>query len=133
MFDLARVTKNGSGEMQHMEAGEIDIAPIHDVDCAGLREQHVERVNVVQLAIRNVDEARDITAQVQQRVHLDRRPLLSPGAGFGHAEMRPRKDRQTKVDGRRVERIDRVGEVETQSSLTYSRLAWTISRWANSA
>src|SRR5271168_912057 len=26
----------------------------------------------------------------------------------------PRKDRQTKVDGRRIERIDRVGEVEPQ-------------------
>jgi hypothetical protein len=72
-------------------------------------------VNVVQLAIRHVDEARDVAAQVQQRVHLDRRPLLSPGAGFGRAEMRPRKDRQTKIDGRRVERIDRIGEVETQS------------------
>jgi hypothetical protein len=63
-------------------------------------------VNVVQLAIRHVDEARDVAAQVQQRVHLDRR--------FGGAEMGPRKDRQTKIDGRRVERIDRVGEVETQ-------------------
>ena len=61
----------------------------------------------MQLAIRNVDEAWDITAQVQQRVHLDRR--------LGRAEMRPRKDRQTKIDGRRVERIDRIGEVETQS------------------
>jgi hypothetical protein len=28
--------------------------------------------------------------------------------------MRPRKDRQAKIDGRRVERIDRVGEVQTQ-------------------
>jgi len=64
-------------------------------------------VNVVQLAIRHVDEARDVAAQVQQRVHLDRR--------FGGAEMGPRKDRQTKIDGRRVECIDRVGEVETQS------------------
>jgi hypothetical protein len=89
-----------------MEPGEIDIAPIHDVDCARLREQQVERVNVVQLDIRHVDEARDVAAQVQQRVHLDRR--------FGGAEMRPRKDCQTKVDCRRVERIHRVGEIETQ-------------------
>ena len=63
-------------------------------------------MNVVQFAVRNVDEARDVAAQVQQRMHLDRR--------LGRAEMRPRKDRQTKVDGRRIERIDRVGEVETQ-------------------
>jgi len=39
-------------------------------------------------------------------VHLDRR--------LGRAEMRPRKDGQTKIDGRRVERIDRIGEIETQ-------------------
>jgi hypothetical protein len=25
--------------VQHMEPGEIDIAPVHDVDCARLREQ----------------------------------------------------------------------------------------------
>src|ERR1700730_14319302 len=99
--------EEGSGQVQHIEPGEIDIAPIHDVDRARLREQQLERVNVVQLAIRNVDEAWDITAQVQQRVHLDRR--------LGRAEMRPRKDRQTKIDGRRVERIDRICEVETQS------------------
>jgi len=98
--------EEGSGQMQHVEAGEIDIAAVHDVDRASLREEQVKCVNVVQFAVRNVDEARDITAQVQQRVHLDRR--------FGRTEMRPRKDRQTKVDGRRVERIDRVGEVETQ-------------------
>jgi hypothetical protein len=48
-----------------MEPDEIDIAPIHHVDRTRLREQQVERVNVVQLAIRNVDEARDVTAQVQ--------------------------------------------------------------------
>src|ERR1700748_3206878 len=111
--------------MQHVEPGEIDIAAIHDVDRARLGKQQVERVNVVQFAVRDVDEARDVAAQVQQRVHLDRR--------LGRAEMRPRKDRQTKVDGRRIERIDRVGEVEPKSSLAYNRLAWTISRWASSA
>jgi hypothetical protein len=54
--------EESSGKMQHMEPGEIDIAPIYDVDRARLREQQVERVNVVQLAIRNMNEAWDITA-----------------------------------------------------------------------
>jgi hypothetical protein len=31
--------EEGSGQVQHMEPGEIDIAPIHDVDRARLREQ----------------------------------------------------------------------------------------------
>src|SRR5690349_9850719 len=42
--------EEGSGQVQHMEPGEIDIAPIHDVYCARLREQQVERVNVMQFA-----------------------------------------------------------------------------------
>ena len=41
-------------------------------------------MDVVQLAVRNVDEARDVAAKIQQRVHLDRR--------LGRPEMRPRKE-----------------------------------------
>src|SRR5271156_4776353 len=95
MFDLARVTKEGAAPIEPVEAGEIDIAAIHDVDGARLREQKVESVDVVQLAIRDVDEARDVAAQIQERVHLHRR--------LGRAEMRPREDRQAEVDGGRVE------------------------------
>ena len=48
--------------MQPMEAGEIDVAAIHDIDGARFREQQVESMDVVQLAVRNVDEARDVAA-----------------------------------------------------------------------
>lgn len=41
--------KEGSGQMQHIKPGEIDIAAIHDVDRACLREQQVERVNACSL------------------------------------------------------------------------------------
>src|SRR5712672_701442 len=44
--------EEGAGEMQPMEAGEIDVAAIHDVDGARFREQQVESVDVVQLAVR---------------------------------------------------------------------------------
>jgi hypothetical protein len=54
--------EESAGEMQSMEAGEIDVAAIHDVDGARFREQQVESVDVVQLAVRNVDEARDVAA-----------------------------------------------------------------------
>ena len=54
--------EEGASEMQPMEAGEIDVATIHDVDSARFREQQVESVDVVQLAVRNVDEARDVAA-----------------------------------------------------------------------
>ena len=63
-------------------------------------------MNIVQFAVRHVDEARNVAAQIEQRVHLHRR--------LGRAEMRPRKHRQTQIDGRRIERIDRVGQIQTK-------------------
>ena len=58
--------------MQHVQASEIDVAAVHDVDGTGFGKQHIESMNVVQLAVRNVDEARNVAAQVEQRVHLHR-------------------------------------------------------------
>ena len=89
--------------MQAIQASEIDIAAIHDVNHTGFRHQQVQRMHVVQLAIGDMDKAGNAAAQVEQRVHLDRR--------LGCAEMRPGKDRQTKIDGRRVERTHRVRQL----------------------
>ena len=89
-----------------MQALEIDIAAIHDVDRTRLGHEKVERVDVVQLAVRDVDEARDAAAQVQERVQLHGR--------LGGPEMRPREDRQAEIDGRRIERIDGVGELQAK-------------------
>ena len=82
-------------------------------------------MNVVQLAIRDVDKTRNVAPQVEQRVHLHRR--------LGGAEVRPRKDRQAQSDGRRVQGVDGIGQVNPSSSSTYSVLAWVMSRWANAA
>jgi hypothetical protein len=62
MFDLARVTKKAPARCSPWRRGEIDVAAIHDVDGARFREQQVESVDVVQLAVRKVDEARDVAA-----------------------------------------------------------------------
>ena len=70
-FNLARVTKKKlPGQMQHMKSCEIDVAPIHNVDRSRLQEQEIERVHVVQLAVGDVDEARNAAAQIEQCVHL---------------------------------------------------------------
>ena len=63
-------------------------------------------MNVVQLAIRDVDKTRNVAPQVEQRVHLHRR--------LGGAEVRPRKDRQAQSDGRRVQGVDGIGQVQPQ-------------------
>ena len=37
--------------VQYVKASEIDISAIHHIDGAGLREQHIKRVNVVKFAV----------------------------------------------------------------------------------
>lgn len=95
--------EEGAGQMQHIESGEIDIAAIHDVDGTWLGKQQVESVHIVQLAVGYGDKAWDIATQIEQGVHLDR--------GLGGAEMRPRKDRQAKVDGGGIQSVDAVRQV----------------------
>ena len=118
--DLARVTKQGPGLVQHIKAGKVDVATIHDVDGSGFRQEHIEGMNVVQLAIRDVDKTRNVAPQVEQRVHLHRR--------LGGAEVRPRKDRQAQAMRRRVQGVDGIGRSNPSSSSTYSVLAWVMSR-----
>ena len=41
------VHEEGAGLMQHMQAGEIHIASIHDVDGTRFGNKHIERMNIV--------------------------------------------------------------------------------------
>jgi hypothetical protein len=77
-FNLARVRRKLSGQMQHMKSCEIDVAPIHNVDRSRLQEQEIERVHVVQLAVGDVDDARNAAAQMEQCVHLHGGPGTAP-------------------------------------------------------
>ena len=58
-----------------------------------------------------------------------------PGRGFytPPCQDAPRKDRKARSDGRRVQGVDGIGQVQPQFSRPYSVLAWVISRWANAA
>ena len=111
--------------VQGMEPGKVDVAPVHDVDGPGFRDEQVEHVDIAHLAVGNVDETRDAALEVKQGVHLHRR--------LGGAEQRPREHRQAQVDGRRVERVDRVGQFQPQVLLGVELPRGAISRWANSA
>jgi len=93
--------------MQYIKAREVDVAAIHDIDGARFGKQQIEGVNVVQLAVRDVDEAWDVAAQIEQSVHLHRR--------LGGAKVCPWKQRQAKIDGGRVQSIDRVGQLQAQA------------------
>ena len=106
MVRLGTRDEEGPGLVQHIKAGKVGVATIHDVDGSGFRQEHIERMNVVQLAIRDVDKTRNVAPQVEQRVHLHR--------CLGGAEVRPRKDRQAQSGGRRVQGVDGIGQVQPQ-------------------
>ena len=57
--------EEGPGLVQHIKAGKVDVATIHDVDGSGFRQEHIEGMNVVQLAIRDVDKTRNVAPQVE--------------------------------------------------------------------
>ena len=61
----------------------------------------------MQLTVRDMDETRDIAAQIEQCMHLH--------GGLGGPEMRPGEYRQAQVDGRGVQRIDAVGQVHAEA------------------
>jgi hypothetical protein len=93
-------------KMQGKEAFEIHIAAVHDVEGAWFRQQDIEDVDVVQFAVGDMDEGRDVATQVQEGMELD--------GGLGRTKQRPWKDRQAQVDGGGIECIDGVVEFEPQ-------------------
>ena len=92
--------------VQLIEPIEVDVTSVHDVESAGLGQQEIEDVDVVQFAVADVKERRDVAPQIQQRVQLD--------GCLGRAKRSPRKDRQTQVDGAGVQSVNRVLEIDTK-------------------
>ena len=93
-------------EREHKQALEIDVSAIHHVECARLRHDLVEDVYVVHLAVGNADKRGDIAVQVQQRVHLD--------GGFVLAELGPWEQGEAEIDGRRVQGVKAIVQVDAQ-------------------
>ena len=93
--------------MQDVEPLEVQIPAVHHVNRAGFGNEQVEDIDVVQLPVGDVDEARDRATQIEQRMHLY--------GGLGRAEKRPRKNRQAQIDRGRSERIDRFGEFHSKA------------------
>ena len=82
--------EEAAGLMQAVETGEVEIAAIHDVEGSGFGQEQVQDVEVMELAVGNVNECRDMTAEIEQRMKLDRR--------FGFTEMGPWEQRQAKIN-----------------------------------
>ena len=99
--------------MNREQAPEVQIPAIEQVIRARFDDQGVQNIDLVGLAIGDVDEARDCTAQIQQGMQLD--------GGLGRTERCPRIDRQAQVDGGGIERIDRCIQIHRQGFLGVQR------------
>ena len=91
--------------LQLVKPREIEIGAVGDDHAAGLERPRAGHGHVAGLAIGDADETRQVAGLVQPDVQLDR--------GLRAAERRPRENRQTQVDGRRIDRIQLVPEAET--------------------
>jgi len=89
------------------QPGEVEAAPIHHIERPRFDGQGIQHVDIAHLAVGDVDERRNVAAQVQQSMHFDRR--------FGRTKRCPWKKRQAQVDGRGIQSVDRVGEVDAET------------------
>jgi hypothetical protein len=92
--------------VQLIKPVEVDVASVHDVKSAGLGQQQIENIDVVQFAIADVKKRRDTATQIQERVQLD--------GCFGRTKRCPRKDRQTQIDGAGIQSVNRIVEIDTK-------------------
>lgn len=96
-----------SGLVQREQATEIQITAIHHIERTWLEGQHIRHVDIEGLAVRDMNEGRDVAAQIEQRMQLDR--------SLGGAERCPRKQRQTQVDSRGIQGVDGVVQVDAET------------------
>jgi hypothetical protein len=62
--------EEGRGERETVKAGEIQVAPIRNVESAGLDSDVVKSVNIMQLLIGDPDVNGEMSMQVEQYVHI---------------------------------------------------------------
>src|SRR5215469_7261055 len=95
--------------MQRVQSTKINVAAIHDVECARLRNKYVEHINIVKFSVADMDKTGDGATQIQQSVHLYR--------GLRRTEVRPREYGKTQVNRGGVWGVDGLLEIDTERLL----------------
>jgi len=90
-----------------VQTSEVEIAPVEDVERAGLDGKQVQCVHVVDLSRCDVHPAGNVPPQVEQRMRLDRTDVFS--------ESSPWKERQAETDGGGVEGIGRLRQIHPKA------------------
>ncbi len=98
--------KERTGQMNIVQAPEIQISTIHQVDCTWFPDQTVHNTHLVRFAVRDDHYSGDTASQVQQCMQSNR--------AFVFSKTSPREYRQAQVDGSSVERVYRSSELDTK-------------------
>jgi len=83
---LGACDEEGSSSMHCVQPHEVHISAVYDVETASLDKKNVQHADIVQLAIADVDERWNRTAQVQRGILLD--------GCLGRSKRRPVKQTQ---------------------------------------
>jgi len=98
--------KEGIGLMNCEQPFEIEIASIEQVISTGLDDQLVQDVDLVRLAVADMNKCGYGAAQIEQGMQFDSR--------FVRAKRRPGVNRQTQIDRRGIEGVNRGIQIDRQ-------------------
>ena len=105
--------KEGIGLMDCEQPFEIEISSIEQVISTGLDDQLVQGIDLVRLAIADMNKCGYGAAQIEQGMQFDCR--------FVRAKRRPGVNRQTQIDRRGIEGVDRGIQIDRQRILGIQR------------
>lgn len=100
----------GSGDkeratpMHRKQTSKVEVAAVHDIERTRFHRHDVEHVDVVHLAVADVNESQDASSKIEQCMHLNR--------CFGLSKADPVEQTQAQVDRGGVQCIDCVLELE---------------------
>ena len=93
--------------MHQVKPRKVQLAAIPDVNRSGLGQQDVEPIDVVQFAVGEGNEARNVAGHVEQRMPLQR--------CLGGAKRGPGKDRQAQIDRRGIRCVSGILPLESEA------------------
>ena len=92
--------------MDFVKTSEIDITSIHEINGPRFYPEMVEDFYVVNFSVSNIDQGRDTSSQIQEGMQLD--------SSFSFAKLGPREKSQTQIDGRGIQGVNRLLQIETE-------------------
>ena len=93
--------KSTANLMHLIQSLEVNVCTIHDINTTGVNRNQIQNVHIVSSTIGYVNERRNRAFYIHKSMKLNSSLML--------AKFSPREQRQTQIDGGRIQGIDRLG------------------------